>query len=196
MSNVAEAFGKFAMDAAGDSASGLATTFTMAIIFLACLPGVVDQRRRSSTCSKTSTAGAEVSDIYLAKIGAMVTATVRGQFVIAFVRTGGCRVDLYRRHPPGLLHVRHLLTVLSVIPLGSGIVTIPLGIGMALTGNIAGGGSSWPLFHVIVISNIDNILRPQLVPRSARLQPALMMLRGVRRTGDVPGSPGSCSVRS
>jgi hypothetical protein len=46
---------------------------------------------------------------------------------------------------------------------------------MALTGNIA-GGVFVALFHVIVISNIDNILRPQLVPRSARLQPALMML--------------------
>src|SRR5690606_32263144 len=32
------------------------------------------------------------------------------------------------------------------------------------------------LFHVLGITNIDNFLRPILVPREARLDPALMLL--------------------
>ncbi len=177
VSNVAEAFGKFAMDAAGDSASGLATTFTMAIIFLYVFLALLTNAQKVVDVFKDlNPLGPEVSDIYLAKIGAMVTATVRGQFVIAFCQGLAGAVSIYIGGiHQGFFMFVIFLTVLSVIPLGSGIVTIPLGIGMALTGNIA-GGVFVALFHVIVISNIDNILRPQLVPRSARLQPALMML--------------------
>lgn len=67
------------------------------------------------------------------------------------------------------------LTVLSIIPLGSGIVTMPLGIGMALTGNVVGGIFVF-VFHLLVTTNIDNFLRPMLVPRNAHLHPALMLL--------------------
>ena len=62
-----------------------------------------------------------------------------------------------------------------MIPLGSGIVTIPFGIGMMLFGNIV-GGLFVVLFHLLAITNIDNFLRPILVPREARLDPALMLL--------------------
>ena len=68
-----------------------------------------------------------------------------------------------------------LLSALSVIPLGSGIVTIPFGIGMILFGNVF-GGVFVILFHLIVVTNIDNFLRPILVPRAARLDSALMLL--------------------
>ncbi len=32
------------------------------------------------------------------------------------------------------------------------------------------------LFHILAITNIDNVLRPILVPKEARLDPALMLL--------------------
>ena len=59
--------------------------------------------------------------------------------------------------------------------MGSGIVTIPFGIGMVFFGNIV-GGLFVVLFHIIGVTNIDNFLRPILVPREARLDPALMLL--------------------
>jgi predicted PurR-regulated permease PerM len=62
-----------------------------------------------------------------------------------------------------------------VIPLGGGIVTIPFGIGMILFGNVF-GGVFVVVFHLIVVTNIDNFLRPILVPRAARLDSALMLL--------------------
>ena len=67
------------------------------------------------------------------------------------------------------------MSALSVIPLGSGIITIPFGIGMILFGNVF-GGVFVILFHLIVVTNIDNFLRPILVPREARLDSALMLL--------------------
>ena len=32
------------------------------------------------------------------------------------------------------------------------------------------------VWHLLVVTNIDNVLRPLLVPRAARLDPALMLL--------------------
>ena len=37
-------------------------------------------------------------------------------------------------------------------------------------------GCSSSLFHLFVVTNIDNVLRPFLVPQEARLDPALMLL--------------------
>ena len=39
-----------------------------------------------------------------------------------------------------------------------------------------GGGLFVILFHVLVVTNIDNVLRPILVPKAARLDSALMLL--------------------
>lgn len=52
---------------------------------------------------------------------------------------------------------------------------MPFGIGMMFFGNIAGGVFVF-VFHLVVVTNIDNVLRPFLVPRDARLHPALMLL--------------------
>ena len=46
---------------------------------------------------------------------------------------------------------------------------------MILFGNVF-GGVFVILFHLIVVTNIDNFLRPILVPRAARLDSALMLL--------------------
>lgn len=54
------------------------------------------------------------------------------------------------------------------------IVVAPVG-GMMFYGNIF-GGAFVVLWHLLVVTNIDNFLRPILVPRDARLNPALMLL--------------------
>ncbi len=120
--------------------------------------------------------GEQVSDIYLAKIGAMVSATVKGQFIIAVCQgvAGAISIYIAGLHDGFFMFVI-FLTALSFIPLGSGIVTIPLGIGMAVFGNVV-GGIFIVVFHIVVTTSIDNVLRPFLVPRSAHLHPALMLL--------------------
>jgi predicted PurR-regulated permease PerM len=44
-----------------------------------------------------------------------------------------------------------------------------------LFGNLI-GGAFVVIFHLLVVTNIDNVLRPILVPRQAKLDPALMLL--------------------
>jgi predicted PurR-regulated permease PerM len=112
----------------------------------------------------------------MSKMGAMVKGTVMGQFVIAVCQgvAGAASIYIAGFHQ-GFFLFAVLLSALSIIPLGSGIVTIPFGIGMVLFGNVF-GGIFVVLFHLIVVTNIDNFLRPILVPRAARLDSALMLL--------------------
>jgi predicted PurR-regulated permease PerM len=177
LAKVGQNAGQIALGFARDSVGSIAGLLTSAIIFLyVFLALIVNGDKVVTLFRDLNPLGQQVSDIYLTKIGAMVTATVRGQFVIATCQGVAGAISIYIGGiHDGFFMFVIFLTVLSFIPLGSGIVTIPLGIGMALFGNIT-GGVFVVAFHIIVVTSIDNILRPFLVPKSAHLNAALMLL--------------------
>ncbi|HTM85088.1 MAG TPA: AI-2E family transporter [Mycobacterium sp.] len=156
---------------------GIAGAVASAIIFLYVFLALLVHRDRLQTLIRQlNPLGEEATDLYLRKMGSMVRGTVSGQFVIAVCQgmAGAGSIYLGGFHR-GFFIFAVLLTALSIIPLGGGIVTIPFGIGMAISGNIV-GGLFVVFFHLLVVTNIDNVLRPILVPRDARLNPALMLL--------------------
>lgn len=156
---------------------GLAGAVASAIIFLYVFVALLVHREKLRTLiGQLNPLGDEVTELYLQKAGAMVRGTVSGQFVIALCQgvAGAASIYVAGFHH-GFFIFAILLTALSIIPLGGGIVTIPFGIGMIFYGNIA-GGAFVVLWHLLVVTNIDNFLRPILVPRDARLNPALMLL--------------------
>jgi predicted PurR-regulated permease PerM len=116
-----------------------------------------------------------VTNIYLTKAGVMTKAMVKGQLIIAVAQGLASAFSLWLVGVDYFWFFFVILTFLSFIPLGGGILTIPIGIIIMLTGNIP-RGIFVILWHVLVVSNIDNILRPQLVPKAARLDPALTLL--------------------
>ncbi|KWX66232.1 AI-2E family transporter [Mycobacterium sp. NAZ190054] len=177
LATVGQKGGEFALSFARESVGGIVATVTALIIFIYVFLALLTNGTKVLDLFRDlNPLGEQVSDIYLAKIGAMVSATVKGQFIIAVCQgvAGAISVYLAGIHDGFFMFVI-FLTVLSFIPLGSGIVTIPLGVGMAVFGNPV-GGIFVIVFHVIVTTNIDNVLRPFLVPKSAHLHPALMLL--------------------
>jgi len=177
IAKVGQNVGEIALNFARDSVGGIATTVTSAVIFLYVFVALlVNGPKVVALFRDLNPLGQQVSDIYLAKVGAMVTATVRGQLIIAACQGVAGAISIYIGGiHDGFFMFVIFLTVLSFIPLGSGIITIPLGIGMALFGNVA-GGLFVVVFHLVVVTSIDNVLRPFLVPRNAHLNPALMLL--------------------
>lgn len=172
-----QAVGEGVLSFLSASAGGMAFALAASIIFLYVFMSLLTNGDRVlNLIRKLNPLGEEVSDLYLAKMGAMVKATVRGQFIIALFQgvAGAISIYIAGLHE-GFFMFAIFLTVLAFVPLGSGIVTIPLGIGMALTGNVV-GGIFVVAFHVIVITNIDNAMRPFLVPKQAYLNPSLMLL--------------------
>ena len=177
MATVAQKTGQWALHFLQDTAGGLPGAVTAAIIFLYVFVALLTNREKLLTLIRQlNPLGEDVTDLYLRKMGSMVRGTVIGQFVIALCQgvAGAASVYVAGFHH-GFFIFAILLTALSIIPLGGGIVTIPFGIGMIFYGNIIGGVFviAW---HLVVVTNLDNFLRPILVPRDARLNPALMLL--------------------
>ncbi len=174
---VAQTIGEWLLRTLSGAAGGAIGLITSTIIFLYVLISLlVNKTELITLLRRLNPLGDEVTDLYLAKMGAMVKGTVKGQFIIAVIQGTLGAISIYiAGFHDGFFIFAIFLTALSVIPLGSGIVTIPLGIGMMLFGNVA-GGAFVVLFHIIGITNVDNFLRPILVPREARLDPALMLL--------------------
>lgn len=177
MVNVAQRGGELLLHLLEGAVGGVVGAITAAIIFLYVFLALLTHREELLVLIRQlNPLGAEVTNLYLAKMGSMVRGTVGGQFVIAFIQgvAGAASIYIGGFHQAFFIFAI-LLTALSVIPLGGGIVTLPFGIGMALFGNVV-GGVFVVAFHLIVVTNIDNFLRPILVPREARLNSALMLL--------------------
>ncbi|WP_418003278.1 AI-2E family transporter [Mycobacterium sp. PDNC021] len=173
----AQRAGAWGLNVLQDAAGGLFGALAGAVIFLyVFISLLVNGDEVVLLIRRLNPLGEEVTDLYLAKMGAMVRGTVLGQFVIALAQGVAGAISIYiAGFHDGFFIFAILLSALSVIPLGGGIVSIPFGIGLALFGNV-GGGLFVIAFHILVVTNIDNVLRPILVPRAARLDSALMLL--------------------
>ncbi len=177
LSDAIKQFGEALAENVLSSISGIFALITTSIIYIYVFMSMLrNQEAIISSLKRINPLGDEVSDLYLQKIGAMTKATVRGQFTIALCQGLESAIVL------SLVGLESwfafffiLLSFLSLIPLGAGIVTIPLGILMILTGNVW-QGVVVIANHLLIVTNIDNVLRPKLVPASAKLDSALMIL--------------------
>jgi predicted PurR-regulated permease PerM len=177
MTSAAQDIGQWLLGLLQGAAGSVFGGVTGAILFLYVFISLLTNRDAVLTIIRQlNPLGEEVTDLYMAKMGAMVKGTVMGQFVIAVCQgvAGAASIYIAGFHQ-GFFLFAVLLSALSVIPLGGGVITIPFGIGMILFGNVF-GGVFVIAFHLIVVTNIDNFLRPILVPKAARLDSALMLL--------------------
>ena len=159
------------------SVGSLPRMFTDLILFIFVFAGLLTHGEYLiGMASKINPLGHKIGDLYLEKMGEMTKATVKGQFIIAFCQGLIGALSLYLVGWQDVFFFMLLiLSALSVIPLGSGIITIPIGIIMILLGDYWQG--AFIIFtHVVIVTNIDNFLRARLVPKGSRLNPALMML--------------------
>ncbi len=160
-----------------DTVSSLFTFFTLAIIYIYVFLSMLSKQDvLLKTAHRLNPLGKEISHLYTHRMAAMTKAMVRGQFIIAFLQglTDASLLYIAGLHSTFFFFLL-LLTVLSIIPLGGGIIAIPIGIVMLFTGNIW-GGLLIIAGHLVIVTNIDNVLRPKLVPAEARLDPALTLL--------------------
>jgi len=185
--SISQTVGSYLLDVASSIASSIFGFITASIIYIYVFISLLRNGKTLITMfRKLNPLGEEISNLYLDKIGAMVRGTVQGQFIIAVVQGFiGALTFALLGYPEYFFILFVVFSVLSVIPLGAGIVAIPLAVVMALFGQVW-QGIVIILQHVLINSNIDNILRPILVPKKARLDAALMLLSvfaGIRLFG-------------
>lgn len=175
--NAVKSFGATLASGALSTLSSFFAFFTVAIIYMYVFMSILkNQDRLLATFHHLNPLGKDIGAVYVDKAGAMTKAMVRGQFIIALCQgfVDAALIYLAGIHT-GFFFFLLLLTALSIIPLGGGVLAIPIGIILMLSGNIW-GGLLIIVGHIVIVTNIDNVLRPKLVPREARLDPALTLL--------------------
>lgn len=157
----------------GGLGSFVATFIIYIYVFLSLL---INQDKLLATFHQLNPLGKEISQLYARRIGLMTKAMVRGQFVIATVQGFTDALLLYiAGFKSTFFFFFVILTILSIIPLGGGVIVFPIGFIMLFTGHIW-QGLLLILGHMFIVGNEDNIMRPKLVPSEARLDPALTLL--------------------
>ncbi|HSR48494.1 MAG TPA: AI-2E family transporter [Anaerolineales bacterium] len=118
----------------------------------------------------------EITQLFLDKAAMMITAMFRGTFVIAIVSGLAMGLVLWIAGVPYVSLLTIVSMFLALIPMvGISLVAWPVGILLILNGNVW-QGAFVILAFVLVVANIDNVLRPALVPKGAHLNLALVIL--------------------
>lgn len=173
LKGIADTFASNIAGFIGSLGSFVATFIIYIYVFLSLL---INQDKLLETFHQLNPLGREISTLYAKRIGLMTKAMVKGQFVIATVQGFTDALLLYIAGFKSMFFFFFvILTVLSIIPLGGGVVVFPIGFIMLFTGHIW-QGLLLILGHMFIVGNEDNILRPKLVPNEARLDPALTLL--------------------
>jgi predicted PurR-regulated permease PerM len=176
VASVALALASFFLTVLSNSFSGIANFVTQFILYMFLFTGILTHADSLQRVFKAiNPLGNETSTLYLRRAGQMAKGAVGGQFLIAFCQGFAEAAVLYIAGLHYFFFFALVLSFLSIIPLGGGILAIPIGIIMILTGDVWQGVFVLGM-HFTVIVNIDNVLRPRLVPKSIRMNSALMLL--------------------
>ncbi|MBM3319954.1 MAG: AI-2E family transporter [Candidatus Eisenbacteria bacterium] len=109
------------------------------------------------------------------KFASVTRATIKGTLVIGVVQGTLAGAAFALAGIQGALFWGTVMTFLSIIPgVGTGLVWLPAGIIQLAKGN-AGGGVFVLAFCTLVVSTVDNLLRPRLVGRDTKMHPLLVL---------------------
>lgn len=174
--DIAKAVGENVLHVLTSSISGVASAITGLIIYIYVFSALLMHHKTLIRILKQlNPLGDKVSNLYLHRAGTMTNGVIKGQFIIAVCQGVTDALALQIAGVGYFAFFAVILSILSIIPLGAGVLVIPIGILMILTGNITGG--LFVLFvHFFVVTNIDNVLRPKLIPQEVKLNSAITIL--------------------
>jgi len=171
-STILKSVTSFIVSFAGGISSIITKTVIYVFIFISFLK---NQDKLVEIIHKLNPLQPSITDLYLGKMKAMTKAMVKGQFTIAMMQGLVDAALLFIVGYKYFVFWFVLITFLSIIPLGGGIIVLPVGIVMLLTGHIW-QGILLIVGHLIIVTNIDNVIRPRFVPKEASLDSALTIL--------------------
>jgi predicted PurR-regulated permease PerM len=117
-----------------------------------------------------------ITHLFMDKFNMMIVAMFKGTFIIAFAQGAVMGVVFWIAGVSYTMFLTILAMFLSLVPVvGISLVAWPVAIILLITGQIWQGIFVIAMF-LIVIANIDTVLRPRLVPKGAYLNPALVIL--------------------
>ena len=173
----ADSISKFLVSKAVTIGSSTASMLANFFIFLFMVYFIIPSLPRiKKLLEELSPLDDEIDKLYIDRVTSMISTVVKGTFIVALVQgmLGGLFIWI-----AGVDYVLILTTVMiiaSLIPVvGTGFITIPISILLYLNGQPI-PALIVLLGQLIFISNIDNVIRAELVARESSLHPALMLI--------------------
>lgn len=112
----------------------------------------------------------------LERFVSVTRATLKGSLLIGVIQGAAAGLAFWVAGVPGPAFWGTVMVVLSVIPaLGAALVWVPAVVYLFLVGEVA-AGVGLLVWCALVVSTIDNFLRPRLVGRDARMSDLLILL--------------------
>jgi predicted PurR-regulated permease PerM len=149
--------------------------FVTFVMFFSLFYLLIDGKKLVKKIMQLSPLRDKYEKVLIAKFNSITRATIKGTTIIAIIQgvLGGMLFAFTGVPSPVLLGI--LMTVSSVIPsFGSGLVWLPVGILMLVFGYFT-QGLIILLVGGLVISMIDNFIRPKLVGRDTQMHPLMIL---------------------
>jgi len=149
--------------------------FTTFIMFFSLFYLFIDGRRLLEKMMKLSPIKDKYETVLIDKFNSITRATIKGTLLIAMIQglLGSVLFYFSGVSSPALFGV--LMTISSVIPsVGAGLVWFPVGVIMMLLGHVT-EGIAILLIGGLVISMIDNFIRPKLVGSDTQMHPLVIL---------------------
>lgn len=174
--SAAKDFSQKALIIASNTYMGVAhLVFVVFVMFFSLFYFFIDGKELIKKIMKLSPLQDKYENILIEKFTSITRATIRGTTLLAIIQGffGGILFWATGVSSPILLGV--LTTISSVIPpVGSGLIWFPVGIIMIILGNFT-QGIVILLVGALVLSTIDNFLRPKLVGKDTEMHPLLIL---------------------
>lgn len=120
--------------------------------------------------------GPDQEEALLERFVSVTRATLKGSLLIGVIQGGLAGLAFWIAGVPGPAFWGTVMVVLSVIPaLGAAFVWVPAVIYLFVVGEVA-AGVGLLIWSAVVVSTVDNFLRPRLVGRDARMSDLLILL--------------------
>lgn len=146
------------------------------VIFLSALSVMIPIFSEIITyIKKLSPLDDDIDQKYIDTALKMAKAMVQGTFVIAITQGIVQALFFGAVGVPYVSFWALIMTLLSLVPLGSGLIAWPIGISLIATGNVW-EGIVLLASNTLLVNNIDNILRPKLVPDELEIPSVLVLV--------------------
>jgi len=112
---------------------------------------------------------------FIARFRNITSAVIYGAVVVGIIQGSVAGIGFYLFGVEGAFILSILSVFLSILPLGCWIIWIPVGINLLISGKTF-AGIGLLIYGAVIVSYIDNVLRPQFVGSKAKLSPAVAIL--------------------
>ena len=152
----------------------VAVILTIMYVILFC-EFLVYGKKLIAIVSNLSPFDSKTTDVYFSRIGIMAKAMVKGQFLIsAIISALSALLLVFLGMGQYFFLIFVVFTLLNLVPLGCGVLMIPITLIAMISGNF------WPglivLIAYMLVSNLESFIRPHVIPKSVTLSAGLTTL--------------------